>query len=139
MEDRGRLYGTGGIAGWEAVLAGRPDSKVIVLNVSDGKVQKEIDQERRFPDSGSRRGKKICDARGPTAKLWETDKWAMTAQLQGNPTAAESVARAEQALAFVKAEVVHHNPTLRAKRRNSKRIRMLRKRQRRHWPSTRKP
>ena len=31
------------LPGGEAVLAGRADSKVIVLNVSDGKVQKEID------------------------------------------------------------------------------------------------
>ena len=109
------------LPGGEAVLAGRADSKVIVLNVSDGKVQKEIDHGA--PISGLRvraDGKQIVTLGGPTAKLWETDKWAMTAQLQGNPTAAESVARAEQALAFVKAEVVHHKSNVESKEKELK-------------------
>ena len=84
------------LPGGEAVLAGRADSKVIVLNVSDGKVQKEIDHGAPISELRVRAdGKQIVTLGGPTAKLWETDKWAMTAQLQGNPTAAESVARLE--------------------------------------------
>ena len=109
------------LPGGEAVLVGRADSKAIVLNISDGKVQKEIDHGA--PISGLRvrgDGKQIVTLGGPTAKLWKTDKWEMTAQLHGNPIAAESVARAEEALAFVKAEVVHHKSNVESKEKELK-------------------
>ncbi|GIT38749.1 MAG: hypothetical protein Ct9H300mP7_6700 [Verrucomicrobiota bacterium] len=64
----------------------------------------------------------------------------MTAQLQGNPTAAESVARAEQALAFVKAEVVHHKSNVESKEKELKKDQdAAKKAAEALGPSTRKP
>ncbi|MEE2947862.1 MAG: c-type cytochrome domain-containing protein [Verrucomicrobiota bacterium] len=97
------------LPGGATILAGRADNKVLILTAKDGTVQKEIDHGA--PVAGLRirvDGKQFTTFGGPSAKLWETDNWTMTAQLHGNPLATESVARAGQALAFVKAEVGYH-------------------------------
>ena len=76
-------------------------------------MEKEIDHGA--PITGLRvraDGKQVAPHGGPTARLWDTDKWASTAQLHGNPLAAETVARAEQTLAFVKAEVGYHKASV---------------------------
>ncbi|MBC8245153.1 MAG: hypothetical protein H8E20_12230 [Verrucomicrobia bacterium] len=99
-----------------SILVGRADNKAIVLSAKDGSVQKEIDHG--VPVSGLRvraDGKQVTTLGGPAAKLWETDDWTMTAQLQGNPLAAEAVVTAEQALAFVKTEVGHHEGNVESK------------------------
>ena len=107
-----------------SILVGRADNKAIVLSAKDGKVQKEIDHGA--PVAGLRvraDGKQVTTLGGPTAKLWETDNWTMTAQLQGNPLTAESVAGAEQALAFVKAETDHHKANVESKENELKKDR----------------
>ena len=109
------------LPGGGSIFVGRADNKVIVVNAKDGRAEKEIDHGA--PISGLQvraDGKQIVTFGGPTAKLWETDKWTMTAQLQGNPLAAESVARAGQALAFVKAEVGHHKSNVESKEKELK-------------------
>ncbi len=104
------------LPGGESILAGRADNKVLILTAKDGTVQKEIDHGA--PVAGLRvrvDGKQFTTLGGPTAKLWETALGTMTAQLQGNPLAAESVALAGQALAFVKAELGHHKAAVESK------------------------
>ncbi len=109
------------LPGGEKIVVGRADSKVLVLNVGDGKVEKEIDHGA--PITGLRvraDGKQVVTLGGPTARLWDTEKWASTAQLHGNPLAAETVARAEQTLAFVKAEVGYHKASVGSKEKDLK-------------------
>ena len=128
------------LPGGGKIVVGCADSKVLVLNVGDGKVETEIDHGA--PVTGLRvraDGKQVTTLGGSTVRLWDTDKWTMTAQLQGNPLAAESVARAEQALAFVKAEIGYHKANVESEEKKiSKRAGMPRKRQQRLWPSTKK-
>ena len=112
------------LPGGGSILVGRADNKVIVLAAEDGKVQKEIDHGAPVTGLQIRAdGKQIATLGGPTAKLWDTDKWTMTAQLQGNPLAAESVARAEQALTFVKAETGYHKSDADSKEKELKKDR----------------
>jgi len=112
------------LPGGETILAGRADNKVLILTAGDGNVQKEIDHGA--PVAGLRvraDGKQFTTLGGPVAKLWETDNGSMTAQLHGNPIAAESVARAGQALAFVKAEVGYHKADVESKEKALKKDR----------------
>ena len=109
------------LPGGEKIVVGCADSKVLVLNIGDGKVETEIDHGA--PVTGLRvraDGKQVTTLGGSTVRLWDTDKWTMTAQLQGNPLAAESVARAEQALAFVKAEIGYHKANVESEEKNLK-------------------
>ena len=97
------------LPGGAKVLFGRTDNKLVVLNVGDGKVEKEIDHGA--PITGLRvraDGKQVTTLGGPTTRLWDTGKWASTAQLHANPLAAETVARAEHTLAFVQTEFGYH-------------------------------
>ena len=117
----GDITALAALPGGARVLLGRTDNKLVVLNVGDGKVEKEIDHSA--PITGLRvraDGKQVATLGGPTARLWDTDKWASTAQLHGNPLAAETVARAEQTLAFVKAEVGHHKSDVASKEKELK-------------------
>jgi len=109
------------LPGGAKVLLGRTDNKLAVLNVGDGKVEKEIDHGA--PITGLRvraDGKQVATLGGPTARLWDTDKWESTALLQGYPLAAETVARAEETLAFVKAEVGYHKASVGGKEKDLK-------------------
>ena len=109
------------LPGGEKIVLGRADNKVLVLSAKDGKVQKEIDHGAPVTGMQVRAdGKQIVTLGGPAAKLWDTEKWTTTAQLHGNPLAAESVARAEQTLAFVKAEVGHHKSDVASKEKELK-------------------
>ena len=117
----GDITALAALPGGAKVLLGRTDNKLVVLNVGDGKVEKEIDHGA--PITGLRvraDGKQVATLGGPTARLWDTDKWASTAQLHGNPLAAETVARAEQTLAFVKAEVGYHKASVGSKEKDLK-------------------
>ena len=109
------------LPGGAKVLLGRTDNKLAVLNVGDGKVEKEIDHGA--PITGLRvraDGKQVATLGGPTARLWDTDKWESTALFQGYPLAAETVARAEETLAFVKAEVGYHKASVEGKEKDLK-------------------
>jgi WD40 repeat protein len=117
----GDITALAALPGGAKVLLGRTDNKLVVLNVGDGKVEKEIDHGA--PITGLRvrvDGKQVATLGGPTARLWDTDKWASTAQLHGNPLATETVARAEQTLAFVKAEVGYHKASVGSKEKDLK-------------------
>ncbi len=109
------------LPGGKTVLVGRADNKVIVVSVGDGKQIGELDHDA--PVAGLRvraDGKQVATFGGPTVKLWSIGKWTMTAQLEGNPLAAESVARAEQALAFVNAETAYHKANVENKQKELK-------------------
>ena len=117
----GDITALAALPGGAKVLLGRTDNKLVILNVGDGKVEKEIDHGA--PVTGLRvraDGKQVATLGGPTARLWDTDKWASTAQLHGNPLAGETVARAEQTLAFVKAEVGYHKASVGSKEKDLK-------------------
>ena len=112
----GDLTALAALPGGETILVGRADNKVLIIGVGDGKVQKEIDHGTPVTGLLVRAdGKQITTLGGPTAKLWEADNWTVTASLHGNPLAAESEARAAQALAFMKAEVGHHKADVEGK------------------------
>ena len=117
----GDITALAALPGGAKVLLGRTDNKLVVLNVGDGKEEKEIDHGA--PITGLRvraDGKQVATLGGPTARLWDTDKWESTALLQGYPLAAETVAKAEQTLAFVKAEVGYHKASVGGKEKDLK-------------------
>ena len=120
----GDITALAALPGGKTVLAGRADNKVIVLSVGDGKQIGELDHG--VPVAGLRiraDGKQVATLGGPTVKLWSTVKWTMAARLEGNPLAAESVARAEQALAFVNAETGYHKANVENKQKELKKDR----------------
>jgi len=120
----GDITALAALPGGDTVLAGRADNTVMVLSVEDGRQIGALDHGA--PVTGLRiraDGEQLATLGGPTAKLWSTNKWAMTAQLEGNPLAAESVARAEQALAFVKAETGYHKANVESKEKELKKDR----------------